>query len=82
MEEIVLLSFIVLLVFVISISERLKKKHLKKSKLLQKKIKVLQSKKMRLEEKNDSNLVQSTDVKQMANQVLDLHKMIFNKYVK
>lgn len=82
MEEIVLLSFIVLLVFVISISERLKKKHLKKSKLLQKKIKVLQSKKMILEEKNGSNLVQSTDVKQMANQVLDVHKMIFNKYVK
>ena len=82
MEEIVLLGFIFLFGFLIYHSNRIKKQHLLQSKLLQKEIEDIKSKKNLIEEKNTSNSTRSQEVSQIANQVLVIHKLIVKRHLK
>jgi hypothetical protein len=82
MEEILLLGFIFLFGFLIYQSNRFKKQHLLQSKLLQKEIEDIESKKNLIEEINASTSIPSQHVSQIANQVLDLHQLIISKYLK
>lgn len=82
MEEIVLLGFIFLFGFLIYQSNRIKKQHLQQSKLLQKEIDVIETKKNLIEEKNTSNSSHSQELSQIANQVLDIHQLIIKRHLK
>lgn len=82
MERVVFLGLVLLIVVLIYNSFKTQKKYRKKTKLIQQEIETLKKRNILLDEKKSYNVFQLSDLSNIFNQVLDLHKMVVKKYLK